>query len=223
MLHALEASVGSWISSFPFLGFQAPRVQLLKTSTARSLRKRASLKKQSLPTILQITKVAEISGSKGIIERSLQQRHPRMLKPHHFSLCGGPGHDPQKRGSFHSLHHPSEHKAPGHVIPDQPPRLIAAFGEPLCGNIEQLRATALPPSENLVSRKPGPDGSHHPVLCSGDNLTAWPKNTSLDFKGGTHGKWRKGWDLNPRWELPHVRFRVECLKPSSATLPKTSF
>ena len=25
---------------------------------------------------------------------------------------------------------------------------------------------------------------------------------------------------NPRWELPHVRFRVECLKPGSATLPK---
>jgi|GEM_PF-2737539 len=25
---------------------------------------------------------------------------------------------------------------------------------------------------------------------------------------------------NPRWELPHDRFRVECLKPDSATLPK---
>jgi hypothetical protein len=31
--------------------------------------------------------------------------------------------------------------------------------------------------------------------------------------------WRKGRDSNPRWELPHVRFRVECLKPDSATLP----
>ena len=31
--------------------------------------------------------------------------------------------------------------------------------------------------------------------------------------------WRKGRDSNPRWELPHVRFRVECFKPDSATLP----
>src|SRR6266404_5460908 len=31
--------------------------------------------------------------------------------------------------------------------------------------------------------------------------------------------WRKGWDSNPRWVKPHARFRVECLKPDSATLP----
>src|SRR4051794_16350236 len=31
--------------------------------------------------------------------------------------------------------------------------------------------------------------------------------------------WRKGWDSNPRLVLPNVRFRVECLKPNSATLP----
>jgi hypothetical protein len=31
--------------------------------------------------------------------------------------------------------------------------------------------------------------------------------------------WRKGWDSNPRQVLPCARFRVECLKPDSATLP----
>src|SRR5262245_47090138 len=31
----------------------------------------------------------------------------------------------------------------------------------------------------------------------------------------TRGKWRRGWDSNPRYGFPHARFRGECFQPLS--------
>ncbi len=156
-------------------------------------------------------------------ERGGKQGHPRMLESLQLTIGGSPCHNLQQgMGCLHIEQSP-DHELPRDIIPNQSPREIGTFRKAVGRNIEKNPPSPQPPVQGLIPGKTGPDTPDKPLPGSGQHLATGTEDTALDFKGGTHGEWRKGWDSNPRWELPHVRFRVECLKPSSATLPKTGF
>ena len=69
--------------------------------------------------------------------------------------------------------------------------------------------------------------SPHPAGCPRQSVSLRSARTAFEphQRDGACGPgfgssaWRKGWDSNPRNVLPFARFRVECLRPGSATLP----
>ena len=119
-------------------------------------------------------------------ERTLEQRHPWVLKVRSLFDRGDPCHNLDQSVRRLNIKDSANNMILGNRIPNKPARIIRSLGKRSGMDIQEHPSLLHPPIQDLVTGKAGPHMREHGVLCTSGDLTTRLEDPVLKLENGAH-------------------------------------